>query len=262
MLSAILLHAADRPGFEVPKIPCAYPAVDTHHAKPNDAQAALMLHFIDGRHLTDEGFGGSFGSLLFSGMLESHTDRYSPCKWKGVLCSSGTIRTIRIHKANLGIALACIDMDWLPPTAMFVGLSALQTPYGWLTERLPRELVHLSLKNVRAFSANITREIDLRRLPPKMEELQLLSGWWAGALFIDMLPPSMRYIEIMNVAIRKVHVLFETLPEKFQKISVGYGRVESLVQILAMGKVKSDARVTTGITSFQWKYLNYVHQYA
>ena len=236
-------------------------AVDPHYLNIVDAQTTAMRNFLHPQNASPRPLPARFPSMLEYGRIAAPEHAHSPCDWQGVYCQSGTVRTIRIHTSNfktMGNAMpdVLIDMRWMPPTTTFVGLTDLHVLNGWATERLPRALVHMSLRNV--FSHQIGTgvwPIDWQKLPRKMEELSLINGWYYGETMIDRLPVGMRLLRIRHSSIQMAYVHFESLPLGLERLAVRNGREgKDGVRICGMGVVKDDPRVSTEEGTIKWKY--------
>ena len=171
------------------------------------------------------------------------------CSWKGVGCADGIIRMIEYelneHEARTLAYVA--DMDWIPPSTVYLRLVGIRALNGWATERLPRELRFVSL--VRAGVPNDhqpDRTINLAKLPSKMEELIVIAGWYNGIIYIDRLPETMRLLQLSQWEHAVAYVVFENLPKSLEALCVSnfikYSKKRG-TRIIPAGRKKSDQRI-------------------
>ena len=166
------------------------------------------------------------------------------CSWNGVMCTGRTATSIILQSFHHPI-----DMDWVPSTVQRIFIQAVPMFNSWLPERLPRELrffYNAVYIDGRVNKSSQEREVDLTKLPCKMEELIIHGGWFLGDLYIVDLPPSMRILVMQNKRITHAQVHFESLPESL--VQMCFSSTEREVLIEGLGEKKADHRVRNNLS--------------
>ena len=151
------------------------------------------------------------------------------CTWRGVQCTDGLVTHLHIaHQVSMYSMRAAwtLQMDWLPSTARFVHLGSIKFPIGWHPDRLPRDLRYLYMYF--CFNSSLDAQqgtkydIDLRRLPSRMEELIVVSSIIGRVIDLRRLPDTMRFVFIKHHPrhIDSVYIDYHLLPETLEHVHV------------------------------------------
>ena len=146
-----------------------------------------------------------------------------PCTWLGVKCTNDEITTLIFPRGVPSMDNTYewrFDPDWLPCSLHFVHLEGLVLTEGWAPERLPRDIRYFHTNCYIAPGMDTHREINIRSLPRKMEELYSFYGWSSGTLLVADLPKTMRLCFINCRYIRKAFVENVNLPNELSLLVI------------------------------------------
>ena len=219
-------------------------ASDTVHSNIAARQAKLMHHaLITPWNLSDQSrkriamrrLSYSTNNIWQYLRTQSTTDP-NPCTWRGVACTDGVMTSFAfiwvspLYRRQNGSADTGgewhlpkweIDIRWLPSTLQSLHLVWISLQEGWAAELLPRDLRYVYFKYcLHAAGANANHEINLRKLPRKLEEFYLAGGWYRGAVHLDELPPTLRVCVISCARISLIHAVAERFPKTIEKVHV------------------------------------------
>ena len=185
---------------------CLFTAMDHTSTSPHQEShqsnlMRLLIHENRGARVSNE-FQRGFWAYINNG-LGLNTDS---CSWRGVECTANKITSfcmtrVEFKEANAHVARAWyVSMDFFPPSVQYIHLNSIRMVNGWLSERLPRDLRYMCLQFsfLPSFHSADRRQINLQKLPSRMEELHSISGWYSGTLMLDALPATMSLISIRN----------------------------------------------------------------
>ena len=210
-------------------------------------QTELMQRFLGAEtYLTDDTHRRK---MFWQYMAQADDETPDPCTWFGVECKFSQIIAFFMTSVGKGDAAGRwrliwkVRMDWLPPTLRAVHLINVHMRNGWASEKLPRELRYLALRNC-AMYGGVSYEVDLRRLPSAMEELHVIGGWYSGEVCIDALPKSMQWLILLMTgsSVSTAYVDSRSLPDSLVQAVVLVN--SETIKIREISKRKPDARVT------------------
>ena len=153
-----------------------------------------------------------------------------PCTWNGVTCRSGTVVSFvmtAVQVVSTGrfvpmfqVKRWTVDMDWLPGSIEVIHLRDILYLKSFCIRRLPRDLRYLCLISCDSTENTVARQVDVRNLPRQMEYVYLKDGWFSGPVYIDQLPPKLKFLNISHYSIGTAYIKSVTLPKSLECIFI------------------------------------------
>ena len=162
------------------------------------------------------------------------------CQWYGVYCRSNKIRKIAWSGINLQSA---IESRWIPQTVEQISFSNVSCSDVFCTHNLPRELRFLRINHGRSdpVSLGASIQVDMRKLPLKIEEFHVAYWEFFGAIDLTELPDSLVAMSLILVAIPFVQIDVEKLPKNLEPIHICAGftklDIEGMKEAIEKGRV-------------------------
>ena len=135
----------------------------------------------------------------------------NPCRWHGIVCSSGTVSKIRIRKWDLGP----LQISYLPNSAQYVGIESCSQEHPLDTRLLPLELRALYLQDNLIYGT-----LDFPSLPSRLVVLNMSRNSLSGKLLLTKLPESIECIILWGNPCCEGAVLYKHLPDSIFSINL------------------------------------------
>ena len=156
-------------------------------------------------------------------ILSRGADESDPCSWTGVCCRETLIKTIEWGDGHAQIA----TLSWLPPTLESLVIVNVRLNITLDTQYMPRNIIQYSAP----FCA-LMGYLNMLRLPPKLEELDLSNNNFRGRVNLGNLPDSIRQIDLMDNRIHKVLVDNDLLPKSLCVIRLANRRRNLTIKLV------------------------------
>ena len=178
------------------------------------------------------------------------------CRWRGVDCTDGVMHTFITNEGVLGDD-EVLNMRWLPSTLRFFHLQFVWLQAPWKAAELPRELRYFYSYNCYLYMEEywlVERQerkdqkrhdlfVDLRKLPRRLEEFRLNSGFWAGPVRLANLPETLRLLHLTKILVYPTVVDNASLPEGLKSIIIDYCEGSKNQKLISTDGAPVDNRV-------------------
>ena len=229
------LHSAD------PK------TVLNHTQNLQSMQCSLLQKFME--PASYEPMQEGYSSLLHF-FTEGNVQDYSDvcCLWKGIECQEGAIQSISVvMTGHWSEKIYIASIAWIPPTTRVFSMRLVSILANWHMESLPRDLRLFNLQRCSTFhyGKDDPKQINFRALPPRIEEFYITEHYCQRmrSITIDNVPKTLRWLQLTNWYLRKVNVVFESIPENLTRMAFK-SQSEKVVKIRGIGGVLCDIRVS------------------
>ena len=177
------------------------------------------------RCVSPEGHADDLYSIRMWHFLRSNNPRNEDaCTWRGVACVDTAVTSVLLASTKGSLEAASfswiIDPDWFPSSAQFVHLRHVRLIKGWMAQRLPRDLRYFCISYGQPYKYALKRNLEVRYLPRRMEELHVHDGFSFGTLLITDLPQTMRLCFIKSIFIERAFVDNAQVPDSLEMFVV------------------------------------------